>query len=419
MYDLVIKNCLVNGAVTDIAVANGKIAAIGSISDAATETFDASGMAALPPFYNTHTHAAMTLLRSCAEDMELFDWLSNHIWPIEAKLTEEDVYIGTRMATIEMIRSGTVYFNDSYWMPQSGLRAVRESGMRATLGLLYLCNPSGDVPDAARIANEALLEAHNAQDVLINVAHAPHAIYTVSEDILRNIASMMETDGFQCHIHAAETAKEVEDCRKEHNGMTPIEYLDSVGLVNGRTMLAHCVHLTDHDREIIAEKGAFIAHNPVSNLKLCSGVFDFERAKAAGCRVTLGTDGTSSNNSLSMLDEMKFAALSAKLTANSPRAGRVKDVFRTATAGGCAFAGADAGSIEAGKAADIMLIDLKHPVLCAGYDLISDLVYAGEPDMIDSLICNGKFLMKNRIIPGEAEIIAAARKVCAKLRTLS
>ena len=154
MYDLVIKNCLVNDAVTDIAVANGKIAAIGSISDAATETFDASGMAALPPFYNTHTHAAMTLLRSCAEDMELFDWLSNHIWPIEAKLTEEDIYIGTRMATVEMIRSGTVYFNDSYWMPQSGLRAVRESGMRATLGLLYLCNPSGDVPDAARLANE-------------------------------------------------------------------------------------------------------------------------------------------------------------------------------------------------------------------------------------------------------------------------
>lgn len=418
MYDLLIKNCQVNGAVTDIAVANGKIAAIGSISDAAAETFDASNMAALPPFYNTHTHAAMTLLRSYAEDMELFDWLSNHIWPIEAKLTEEDVYIGTRMATIEMIRSGTVYFNDSYWMPQSALRAVRESGMRATLGLLYLCNPSGEVPETAQRANEALKEAHNSDDALINISHTPHAVYTVSEKVLRSIAKQMENDGFTVHIHVSETAKEVEDCRKEHNNMTPVEYLDSIGLINERAMLAHCVHLTDHDREIIAARGAYIAHNPVSNLKLCSGVFDFERAKAAGCRVTLGTDGTSSNNALSMIGEMKFAALSAKLTGNSPKAGKVGDIFNIATAAGCSFAQVNGGEIAIGKAADIMFIDLKHPVLCAGYDLISDLVYAGEPGMVDSLLCNGKFLMKNHFIPGEKEIVEATAKVCKKLKNM-
>ncbi len=418
MYDLLIKNCTVNGCVADIAVQNGKIAAIGKISDPAAETFDAADMAALPPFYNTHTHAAMTLLRSFAEDMELFDWLSNHIWPIEAKLTEEDIYIGTRMATIEMIRSGTVYFNDSYWMPQAALRAVRESGMRATLGLLYLCNPSGDVPETAKIANEALLSAHGESDALINIAHTPHAVYTVSENVLRDIAHQMENDGFKVHIHVSETAKEVEDCRKAHDGLTPVEYLDKIGLINERAMLAHCVHLTDYDREIIASRGAYIAHNPVSNLKLCSGVFDFERARAAGCRVTLGTDGTSSNNSLSMIDEMKFAALSAKLTAASPKAGKVGDIFAVATDGGCRFAGVDGGGIAVGKAADIMLIDLKHPVLCGKYDLISDLVYAGEPGMVDTLICNGKFLMKNHIIPGEAEIVAATAEVCDKLKKL-
>ena len=416
MYDLLIKNCQLDNKNVDIAVKNGKIAAIGNIVDAAAETFDASGMAVIPPFFNTHTHAAMTLLRSYAEDMELFDWLSNHIWPIEAKLTEEDIYVGSRLATIEMIRSGTVYFNDSYWMPRAALRAVRESGMRATLGLLYLCNPSGDVPDAASVANRELLEACCEDDPMITVAHAPHAIYTVSTEVLKDISRQMENDGFRVHIHVAETAREVEDCRKAHDGMTPVEYLDSLGIINDRAMLAHCVHLTDHDREIIAQRGAYIAHNPVSNLKLCSGVFDFERARAAGCRVTLGTDGTSSNNSLSMLDEMKFAALSAKFTGNSPKAGRVGDIFNIATAAGCAFAGVDAGSIAVGKAADILLIDLKHPVLSAGYDLVSDLVYAGEPEMIDSVICNGKFLMKNRIIPGEADVVAAAREVCSKLK---
>ena len=418
MYDLIIKNCLLDGAECDIAIENGIISAIGDIKDAAKEVFDAAGMAVLPPFYNTHTHAAMTLLRSYAEDMELFDWLSNHIWPIEAKLTEEDVYIGTRLATVEMIRSGTVYFNDSYWMPRSALRAVEESGMRATLGLLYLCNPDGEVPNAARKANAELLEAHRNSCSLVTVAHSPHAVYTVSEDVLRSIAGQMEHDGFPVHIHVSETAKEVEDCRKQHNGMTPVEYLDSIGLINERAMLAHCVHLTDRDREIIAAKGAYIAHNPVSNLKLCSGVFDFERARAAGCRVTLGTDGTSSNNALSMLNEMKFAALSAKLTGNSPKAGKVGDIFHTATAAGAAFAGVDCGNIAAGKAADMMLINLTHPVLCAGYDLISDLVYAGEPEMIDSVICNGRFLMKNRFIPGEKEIVAAAHEVCNKLKNL-
>ena len=410
MYDLVIKNCLLNNSVTDIAIENGKIAAIGAIPGEAKEIFDAADMAVLPPFYNTHTHAAMTLLRSYAEDMELFDWLSNHIWPVEAKLSAEDIYIGTKLAAIEMIRSGTVYFNDSYWHPEAALRAVQETGMRATLGLLYL----GNVSDDAQSANAALIEAAKDCDT-VDVSHTPHAIYTVDKPMLQKIAAMMESDGRKVHIHVSETAQEVEDCLKTH-GMTPVEYLNSLGLISERAMLAHCVHLTDHDREIIAARGAYIAHNPVSNLKLCSGVFDFERAKAAGCRVTLGTDGTSSNNSLSMLGEMKFAALSAKFTGNSPKAGRVGDIFNIATAAGCAFAGVDAGSIAVGKAADILLIDLKHPVLSAGYDLVSDLVYAGEPEMIDSVICNGKFLMKNRIIPGEADVVAAAREVCSKLK---
>ncbi|MBR7131512.1 MAG: amidohydrolase [Lentisphaeria bacterium] len=409
MYDLLIKNCRLNGEITNIAIKDGIIAAIGTIADGAAEIFDASNMAAIPPFYNAHNHAAMTLFRGYAEDMELFDWLSNHIWPAEAKLTARDIYTGTKLAALEMIHSGTVYFNDSYWHPEAALRAVNETGMRATLGLLYL----GNVSDDAKSANAALIEAAK-DNPRVRVSHTPHAIYTVSRETLQQISGMMEKDGRQVHIHVAETAKEVEDCLKEHN-KTPVEYLDSLGLINERAMLAHCVYLTEKDREIIAARGAYIAHNPVSNMKLCSGMFDFESAMKAGCKIAIGTDGTSSNNNLSMLDEMKVAALTAKTVSKVPTAGKTADIFRAATITGAEFAGTTAGKIAVGNDADLLLIDLDHVVMSANYDLIADLVYAADPGVIDSVICDGKFLMKNRIIPGETDIIAEAKEVCRKI----
>ena len=406
-----LKNVILDRQCCDILIENGMISAVApAISAPDAEIFDGQKkLAVLPPFYNAHNHAAMTLLRGYAEDMELFDWLSNHIWPVEAKLTAEDIYIGTKLATIEMIHSGTVYFNDSYWHPEAALKAVQESGMRATLGLLYL----GNISDDAKSANEALIEAaQNAENV--TVSHTPHAIYTVDKPTLQKIAKMMESDGRKIHIHVSETAKEVADCLKEHR-MTPVEYLDNLGLINERAMLAHCVHLTDHDREIIAARGAYIAHNPVSNMKLCSGMFDFEAARKAGCKVAIGTDGTSSNNNLSMIDEMKVAALTAKMTAKLPTAGKTADIFHAATVTGAEFAGVNAGKIAAGMVADMLLIDMTHPVMSGNYDLIADMVYAADTTVIDSVICNGKFLMQNRIIPGESEIIDAARAVCRKI----
>ncbi|MBE6357336.1 MAG: amidohydrolase [Lentisphaerae bacterium] len=408
---LLLKNVVLDGKEQSISIENGMISAIApALPQDNTEIFDAHGkLAVLPPFYNAHNHAAMTLLRGYAEDMELFDWLSNHIWPVEAKLTAEDIYIGTKLAIMEMIRSGTVYFNDSYWHPEAALKAVQETGIRATLGLLYL----GDISDDAKSANAALIEA--AKDVdTVTVSHTPHAIYTVDKPTLQKIAEMMKSDGRKVHIHVSETAKEVADCLKEH-GVTPVEYLDSLGLINDRAMLAHCVHLTDHDREIISDRGAYIAHNPVSNMKLCSGMFNFEAARKAGCKVAIGTDGTSSNNNLSMIDEMKVAALTAKMTASIPTAGRTADIFHAATAIGAEFAGVKAGKIAPGYAADMLLVKLDHPVMSANYDLIADMVYAASPEVIDSVICNGKFLMKNNVIPEEAETVAAAKEVCQKI----
>ena len=408
---ILLKNVILDRKSSDILLENGKISAIApEISAPDADIFDGlNKMAVLPPFYNAHNHAAMTLLRGYAEDMELFDWLNNHIWPVEAKLTAEDIYIGTRLATVEMIRSGTVYFNDSYWHPEAALQAVKESGMRATLGLLYL----GNISDDAKSANAALIEA--AQDIdTIEGSHTPHAIYTVDKATLQKIAKMMASDGRKVHIHVSETAREVADCLKEHH-MTPVEYLDSLGLINDRAMLAHCVHLTAHDREIIAARGAYIAHNPVSNMKLCSGMFDFEAAKNAGCKIAIGTDGTSSNNNLSMIDEMKVAALTAKSVTQMPTAGKTADIFHAATVTGAEFAGVDAGKIAVGKAADMILVDLDSPVMSGNYDLIADMVYAADPAVIDSVICNGRFLMRNKLIPGEKEIIAAAKDVCRKI----
>ena len=411
---ILLKDVILDGSTVSIRLDKDGISAVAPQLPALpedTEVFSGeSSFAVLPPFYNTHTHAAMTLLRGFAEDMELFDWLSNHIWPAEALLTEEDVYAGSKLAVAEMIRSGTVWFNDSYWHPEATLRAVREAGMRAHLGILYL---DGVVSDP-ETANEKLLAAAQGAE-LVKICHMPHAIYTVNTPTLQKIAAMMERDGRQLHIHVAETAKEVDDCIKAH-GKTPVEYLDSLGLISDRAMLAHCVHLTDHDREIIAKRGAYIAHNPVSNLKLCSGMFDFEAAKAAGCKITIGTDGCSSNNNLSMLDEMKCAALTAKTVSGVPTAGKTADIFRAASAAGAEFAGVNIGEIAPGRAADLLLIDLQKPVLSAGHDLIADMVYAAGPEVIDSVICAGKFLMKHGVIPGEAEAAAAVRDVGKRLR---
>ena len=409
MKKLLLKNLILDDKISSILIENGTISAINEnlTADDDTEVFDCrKKLAATLPFYNTHTHAAMTLLRSYAEDMELFDWLNNHIWPMEAKLTADDIYIGSRLAIVEMIRSGTVFFNDSYWHPEATLQAVKESGIRATIGMLYLSDKGID--------NDEFL-ARAAEVPLANVSHAPHAIYTVDTEKLQKIAETSAKDGSQVHIHVAETATEVADSLKKY-GKTPVAYLDSLGLINQRAALAHCVHLTDEDREIIAAKGAYILHNPVSNMKLCSGIFDFEKARKAGCKITIGTDGSSSNNSLSMLEEMKFAALCAKLTASSPLAGNKKDILRAARTTGAELAGVNAG-IAPGKAADILLINTEHISMCAGYDMEADMIYSGDPQIIDSVICNGKFLKKNGIIPDEQEIIAEAQKRFMCLRS--
>ena len=417
MSTILLKNMILNGVQNDILIRQNRFEKIApEIDFPADEVYDGGGHTAIvPPFYNTHTHAAMTLLRGYGEDMELFTWLSKCIWPAEAKLTEEDIYWGSRLAICEMIRSGTVFFNDMYWHQAATIRAVKESGIRAAIGLLTLSLASDEIREQNKRNNAAFLEQRNDLPETIQLTFAPHAIYTVSTQELREVQQQAAEYGLPIHIHAAETQKEVDDCREQHGGMTPIEYLDSLEMLNEKSLLAHCVKLSAHDMELIAQRGSVIAHMPCSNHKLASGRFNFDAAQKNGCRITIGTDGASSNNSLSMFGEMKLAALAAKESANSPEAAPAQSVFDAATRNGAEAFGIDAGVIAEGKLADAQLIELDHPAMVADFDLTANLLYAADSSVVDSVLCNGRFVMKHRIIPGEKEILQAARKCCRKL----
>ena len=417
MASISIENVILDGKSTCVRIEGNRFASVGAPAAPADTVIDCRGaMAIVPPFYNAHNHAAMTLFRGYADDLELFTWLNDYIWPAEARLDAEDILIGAKLAIVEMIKSGTVFFNDMYWQPKSTLRAALEMKVRAAVGLMTICGPDGEQLPQCRRDNQDLLELRGELPERLIINHAPHAVYTVNGDNLRRIVAEADSQGIDIHIHAAETAREVEDCRREHNGLTPIEYLDNLGVIRKNTVLAHCVHLTDRDREIIAERGAVIAHMPVSNLKLCSGMFDFPEALKAGCRVAIGTDGASSNNNLSMLDEMKFAALVAKARGGNPTAGSAAEVLRAATVTGARAFGIDAGVIAAGKLADALLVDLDQPCMVGDYSFTANLVYSADPSVIDTVICDGEILMRHRVIPGEAEIVAAAREVCDKFR---
>ncbi|MBP5300309.1 MAG: amidohydrolase [Victivallales bacterium] len=415
----VIRNTVLNGQSVDIAIEGNHFGAIAPhLSDSFDEEFDARGLFAFPPFYNCHTHVPMVLLRGYADDLELFPWLSEHIWPAEARLTPEDIYAGTRLACLEMIKSGTVFFNDSYFMIDQSIRAVEEMGMRACIGTTWLNN--GDAEACARLsaANNAVRSAYlnGEYSSRILVAEAPHAIYTVPEKDLRDTAERSARTGMLVHIHLSETAKEVADCQAAHGGLTPVEYIRECGLLNDRARLAHAVWLTEHDLELVKASGAVLVHNPTSNLKLCSGMFHFQEIDQAGIPFTLGTDGCASNNAHSMFSEMKFAALSAKAQAKDPTAAPAERVFRLATSDGAKAFFPEGGEIAPGKLADLMLVNPDQPYFVGDYHPVSNLVYAGESSCVDSLLCNGKFLMTHRKVPCEAEILSEARRACDKFR---
>lgn len=418
MDTLLLKNVILAQQTRDVLIEGNLFAEIGQdlSAPAGAKIIDAHSELALTlPFYNLHSHVAMTLLRGYADDMELFTWLQKYIWPAEAKLTPEDVYWGTKLAGLEMLKSGTVFVNDMYWHATASLDAFEEMGIRAALGYMYICVPGGGVQESNARANAELRERAANVSNRIRLTHAPHAIYTVNDKTLRGIVEQAWQDQAVLHIHAAETVQEVSDCQAQH-GLTPIAYLDQLGVLGPKTVLAHCTHLTDDDIRIISERRSVIAHNPVSNQKLCSGLFRFQAAKDAGCRIGIGTDGCASNNNLSMLDEMKSAALSAKVESRQPTAGKDSEIYACGTQGGCELFDFSGGAIAPGKLADALLVKLNHPAMIGDYSLHSNLVYSADSSVIDTVICDGKILLDKGYVAGEEEIYQRCRAICQRLR---
>jgi 5-methylthioadenosine/S-adenosylhomocysteine deaminase len=365
---------------------------------------DAAGTILVSPLINGHTHAAMTLFRGYGEDLPLMRWLEEKIWPIERRLEPEDVYWGTRLACLEMIRNGIVRFWDMYWHAPAAARAVADAGMRATVAA-PLIDVDGRTAAMREAARRSLDELAGAGE-LIDAGLAPHAIYTVTEDSLRWIAETAAERDFPVQIHLSETESEVIDCLAAH-GERPARYLDRVGLLLPRTVLAHGVWLDEDELELIAERGAVVVTNPVANLKLAVGaVFPYLRARAAGVRVGLGTDGPGSNNSLDLFADMKVFALLQKHAAGDPAAMTAVETWEIATGRRAPLLGAAPG-LEVGRPADFLLLRADAPELSLG-ELSAALVYAASGAVVHSTVVGGTVLMRDGEIEGAEEVLARA-----------
>jgi 5-methylthioadenosine/S-adenosylhomocysteine deaminase len=402
---LAVTDALLGGERVGVRCEDGVIVALGPgvVAEASDETIDAAGAHLVPPLVNGHTHAAMTLFRGSGGDLPLMPWLQERIWPVEAKLDAEDVYWGARLACAEMIRSGTTRFWDMYWQPQATARAVEEAGIRAAIGA-PLFDAVGSFEELRDSAHRSL-EALSQFGPLVTPALAPHAIYTVSERSLRWIAELSAERELPVQIHLSETEKEVQDCIAEH-GERPAHYLDRLGLLSERTILAHGVWLDPDELALIAERGATVVSNPAANMKLAvGGVFPYPAAKAAGVGVGLGTDGAGSNDSLDLLADLKLFALAQKHAAADPTAIEAAEAWAVATGARAPLLGAT--PLEPGAPADFLLLRRDSPELGIG-DLTSDLVYAAAGAGVDTTVVAGRVLMRKGEIEGLDEIVAKA-----------
>lgn len=382
---------------TDIAVKDDKIMSVGTAPTEFTADKVISGKdkLATPGFVNAHTHVSMTLLRSYVDDMQLMDWLENKIWPIEAKMKKEDIYWGAMLGIAEMLKGGTTAFADMYGDMEQVAQACIDTDIRAVLsrGMIGVA-PNG--MQALEENKELFRDFNNANDGKITVMFGPHAPYTCPPDFLRKVIAASEEYNAEIHIHLAETKGEVEKCLKEY-GKTPIALMEEVGILNRGVLAAHCVHVTDEDIAIMKKHNVRVAHNPGSNMKLASGVAPVPKMLAAGLCVGLGTDGASSNNNLDMLEEINLATLLHKVHNLDPLAVPAFKGVQMGTQYGAEAVGIkNAGLIKEGYKADIVLFDLNEPQCCPRHDLISLLAYSMNSSMADTVLVDGKVLVKNK-----------------------
>jgi 5-methylthioadenosine/S-adenosylhomocysteine deaminase len=410
---ILIRGVTLNGQQKDILIQGNTIQEIADSIGAPAETqISGNGKAAIPSFINGHTHAAMTLLRGYADDMHLQDWLEKKIWVAEAQMTEEDIYCGARLACLEMIKTGTTFFNDMYWFWKGTARAVLDMGIRAAISAVFIDFFDRKKAEEQIEINMKLFEESGKFGNRIIFTLGPHAIYTVSEESLKWAADFARANGLLIHIHLSETQEEVKDCIRKH-GIRPAEYLEKIGFLGPNIIACHAVYLNQKEILLLKKHDVKVVHNPISNMKLAVGrAFPYARLKTAGITISLGTDGCSSNNNLDMLESMKFASLLQKYHHRDTTVLPAREAFQMATINGAQAFGLNCGEIKEGALADLALIDLQRPELTPHFDLHSDLAYSGNGACVDTLICDGKVLMANRRVKDEETILEEARR-CA------
>ncbi len=422
---LTVTNTVLDGETVGIEVEDGTIRRIGpevhsgphdrdGAEHQAPTIIDAGGAPVIPPLVNAHTHAAMTLFRGRADDLPLMRWLSEAIWPVEAKLEPDDVYWGARLACLEMIRGGVGTFWDMYWHPGATARAVADAGLRAVIGPPLLRTGPDDAREGSREAYAESLDELAGAGPGVSAAVSPHAIYTVDRDGLEFAAALAADRGLPVHIHLSETASEVEDCQAGH-GLRPAFYLDETGLLGPRTLLAHGVFLDRDELDLIAVRGATIVTNPAANMKLAvGGTFPMSAAREAGAALALGTDGPASNNALDPLADLRLMALLQRHSTVRADAIPVDEAWAIATGRRSELIGAAGTPLTPGAPADFVLLDPEAPELAVG-SLTSNLVYAAASGAVRDLFVAGRPVMRNREVPEAAEIVARARERAARL----
>lgn len=411
---LFVRHGDLDGTLVNLRAEDGVITELGAevVARPSDDVVDARGMAIISGLVNGHGHAAMTLLRGLGSDLQLQEWLSHKIWPAEARLTADDCYWGTRLAAIEMIRSGTTHFFDMYWHPEAVARAAEDAGIRATVGAPLFDGHNPDGLAALRETALASLDALAEFGPLVTPSLTPHAIYTVSEESLEWVGATAAERDLVVHIHIAETRREVDDWMAEHDER-PAVYADRCGLLSPRTILAHGSHFDRDELELIAERGSTIVTNPCSNLKLASGqTFPYPLARQCGVPVGLGTDGAASNNSLDLMSDLKVLALIQKHAAYDSTALPAAEALAIAQGRQSRLLGGR--PVEVGAPADFLLVDTSLPEMNPG-PLVDNLVYAASGAVVDTTVVAGEVLMRHRQIDGTAEVIAEARQRAARL----
>ncbi len=383
-----------------IHIEDGLISYVGPRQNApefeAEETCGGEHLVAMPGLVNTHTHAAMTLCRGYADDMALEPWLQEKIWPFERNLTADHVYHGTMLAIAEMLLGGTTTFCDMYFHERQGVRAALDSGMRMAPGAVLL----GFLPGAdAKIeaARAFVTELKGAGEGRIHPFLAPHSLYTCNTDQWQKIIAVARETGARISTHISETLRENADVTRDW-GQSPVQTLHKIGALDAPLLAAHCVHTDERDREIMAATPFFVAHNPQSNLKLASGIAPVADYLRHGITVGLAPDGTASNNNLDLWEEMRLAATLHKAATADPTAISARQALQMATIEGAKCLGLESeiGSLERGKRADICLLDFDAPHLTPRHNVVSNLVYAAGAGDVDSVLVDGRWMLKNR-----------------------